>query len=62
MNDQERAISIQEVQKNIDECAAHTHQTIVFEVDNRCPFCGYTGKEWRIDRFGWPECPNCGAT
>lgn len=62
MNDQEKSITIQEVQQNINECAAHTHRTIVFETESRCPFCGYMGTEWKVDNFGWAECPKCGAT
>ena len=62
MNDQEKTITLQDVQKNIEECRAHTHQTMVFETENRCPFCGYVGTEWKVDNFGWPECPKCGAT
>ena len=59
---QGKVITIQDVQKNIKECESHTHATKVFEAESRCPFCGYMGTEWKVDNFGWAECPKCGAT
>ena len=62
MNEQGRDITTRDILENIAQSAAHTHKTMALEQESRCPFCGYTEKEWKIDNFGWPECPKCGAT
>lgn len=47
---------------NIAETAEHVHKPEETGTLCHCPFCGYESTEWAIDNFGWPECPNCGAT
>ncbi len=55
-------IDIDDVLKNIMESMGHSHEAKETGIENHCPFCGYVSTKWAVDRFGWPECPNCGAT
>lgn len=58
-----KTISIADIVRNIRECAEHSHKPEeTTGILRKCPFCGYESRLWATDNFGWPECPNCGAT
>lgn len=54
-------VTINDVITNVLKCTEHVHEKHPVK-ETVCPFCGYHSSEWCVDEFGWPECPNCGAT